>query len=1171
MKKRFLSLFLAVCMVLTALAGFTSCNENPSGTKPQKLTAPVVTLTDNVAAWSPDEHADRFEISIDGNLSYVENSVTQKTLAEGQTFKIRAVGDGVSYSTSDWSNSVTYTAAGSLPQAKKLATPSVTVSASGLASWTAVENASGYAYKIDGGEENSVTATAVQLSDGQSICVKAIGDGTNYTDSDYSTVKTYTQGTSVPSEAPAYLGIFASDRKPSESDGLPDAISLRPMMLSQHITAKNSTRAFEALLDEYFENTSHHLNESFPAGSDYGVYAKSGETVYIQIWLNNPNQHTILSLKLNGTKYQVGGGLSSFFIEENGQRYNCIYVAVTIPNGSYRETAYTVTDIEYIADTYINADGSDRFMNENDTVKIGLPYQEEKPAISDFSENSLTVNACSVSFTLADGDGLSRVSGGWLGVALTDGSGILVNKEAKPGKNSFSAAGLEEGSSYRIVVYLYADLHDGNGVYTHILFTKSLESSEALTVDEISGSLLFDAERDGYYAAIRVNTTLNSDTASYLRLEILNDEGRAVYTDPGYNGTASVSKGIAGGSAYSVRVYYKDTEYPDGKFIEEHVWVDHIGTPWYREDGMYPLVSDAVHHFQLNNLDGNYPIVDRFTLRYYDEESARWVAQDVLYLLENPHATEELDAQIEALWNRLNELPRGEEMDAVYQQIEELEARRAPLEYARWYLENRADNNRDKAYWQAEKAKGKYYYEITYNGIDTETVFKIGQTFYVILEDALALDGGNQYRSLKLAIDYETPNGVSDTLEASVSLDNHFICNLLALRDIDVKGNRMTFTLVNIDDYMLPNGGESVYEKGYLYKIVAHPGTMEETVLYLNESNPGLNVDEQAWFAEYIRLIKAGESTDGLHERFIPKYKESYSITIDGSKINAGITFLQIYTRFMARDYAEGEYEDCVNEPLILSKQLDKPTVIFDAEGGRGSSEGSAGWESGWEYEAKDQNGNPVTLDMQDSHRFALPAVGTAVRAKRLGSDYWLDSEWSEWYTFEGIRLPAPVLGEYDTARCQIGWSDEETRYISHYVYTVNGGTAIRAELDGRHTVMLNNGDVLRVKSVPNAEGTANGYLDGEWAEYICTDNRTALSVPVNTRIADKLLWWDAVDGAMYYVVEETYNGRTLEKIARSNHFGVIPGRTYRVRALPEDQTVYRTSAWSDSITYTAQ
>ncbi len=73
-----------------------------------------------------------------------------------------------------------------------LETPTVTVSESGLATWNAVPNATGYRYRIGDGEEQTTTATELQLTDGQTLTVMALGDGTNYTDSAYSEAVTWT-------------------------------------------------------------------------------------------------------------------------------------------------------------------------------------------------------------------------------------------------------------------------------------------------------------------------------------------------------------------------------------------------------------------------------------------------------------------------------------------------------------------------------------------------------------------------------------------------------------------------------------------------------------------------------------------------------------------------------------------------------------------------------------------------------------------------------------------------------------------------------------------------------------------------------------------------------------------------------------------------------------------
>ncbi|MBQ8840796.1 MAG: hypothetical protein IJ004_05715 [Clostridia bacterium] len=82
--KRFLALLVVVMAVL--LLGLCACGDTES-TTPQKLSAPIVTLDGNVASWQSDANADRLEISLDGTLTYLENTVTQKTLTNGQSLK----------------------------------------------------------------------------------------------------------------------------------------------------------------------------------------------------------------------------------------------------------------------------------------------------------------------------------------------------------------------------------------------------------------------------------------------------------------------------------------------------------------------------------------------------------------------------------------------------------------------------------------------------------------------------------------------------------------------------------------------------------------------------------------------------------------------------------------------------------------------------------------------------------------------------------------------------------------------------------------------------------------------------------------------------------------------------------------------------------------------------
>ena len=98
---------LSVLIILTLavfLVGAVACKEP----EPEKLPTPTITLNGNEASWETIEGATKYEISLNGSLSYLENAMTSKTLENGQSFKIRAIGDGKKYSDSDWSNTVTY-------------------------------------------------------------------------------------------------------------------------------------------------------------------------------------------------------------------------------------------------------------------------------------------------------------------------------------------------------------------------------------------------------------------------------------------------------------------------------------------------------------------------------------------------------------------------------------------------------------------------------------------------------------------------------------------------------------------------------------------------------------------------------------------------------------------------------------------------------------------------------------------------------------------------------------------------------------------------------------------------------------------------------------------------------------------------------------------------------
>ena len=86
----------------------------------------------------------------------------------------------------------------STPSANQLATPVVSISSSGLASWEAVSGASGYVVKLNGVEGNRTSDLSVQLSSGDTIQVKATGsDETSKYGASAITQYTQTQAMSI--------------------------------------------------------------------------------------------------------------------------------------------------------------------------------------------------------------------------------------------------------------------------------------------------------------------------------------------------------------------------------------------------------------------------------------------------------------------------------------------------------------------------------------------------------------------------------------------------------------------------------------------------------------------------------------------------------------------------------------------------------------------------------------------------------------------------------------------------------------------------------------------------------------------------------------------------------------------------------------------------------------
>ncbi len=158
--------------------------------QPEKLGTPVVVIdTNGLASWQAITNASGYMVKI-GDTETRQTELS-KQLTDGQSIQVKALGNGTEYVDGDYSAAKTYEQGTVTPQPEKLMAPTVEVDDSGLASWRAIEHATKYVYKINDGKETETTATSVQLSKGQKIIVKAIGDGENYLDSNFSAARAY--------------------------------------------------------------------------------------------------------------------------------------------------------------------------------------------------------------------------------------------------------------------------------------------------------------------------------------------------------------------------------------------------------------------------------------------------------------------------------------------------------------------------------------------------------------------------------------------------------------------------------------------------------------------------------------------------------------------------------------------------------------------------------------------------------------------------------------------------------------------------------------------------------------------------------------------------------------------------------------------------------------------
>jgi hypothetical protein len=160
----------------------------------QQLAAPSnLSISGATLTWAAVSNASGYTVDINGTEHTATTnsySLSSLTTVGTYTIKVKAVGNGTTYTDSGWSTNVQYTI-------RQLATPTnlqITGESfyGAMLTWDFVSNASSYLVDIDGTEYTTETdgysLSGLTIPATYAIKVKAIGNGTTYIDSEWSTI-----------------------------------------------------------------------------------------------------------------------------------------------------------------------------------------------------------------------------------------------------------------------------------------------------------------------------------------------------------------------------------------------------------------------------------------------------------------------------------------------------------------------------------------------------------------------------------------------------------------------------------------------------------------------------------------------------------------------------------------------------------------------------------------------------------------------------------------------------------------------------------------------------------------------------------------------------------------------------------------------------------------------
>ena len=928
-----------------------------------------------------------------------------------------------------------------------LDTPVVTISSSGLASWNAVTNATSYKYVINGGEEVPTSNREVQLQNGDTIEVQACGDPTLYIDSAYSSILSYEEEIIVVE--PQYLGIYASSTAPNAQ---------QPINHSLRRSYQGDDYGFSVALENYFEDVNNRPSPTLPTESNYDSYAKVGDKMYVQVFLNNPDDFDILSIKLNGTKYSATNGLKTIDIPYDNSIYTCVYVELYMESSVNYCNSYQVSDIEYLENTFIS---DEQFTTSNSTVSIGLSMEALLPSILSFEPTGLNHNSCSAIITMSDAFDVVEATNGWMFIAVYDGENIVELVGLEDGSNNVSCTNLLGDTYYALVTGLYADLNDGEGVSLHIIDLTPIKTNNVCSslILQSENTYLEDLGVNG--AVIHVSSNLLTEDTAYTRIEVIdivNDQ--VVYTSTEYDGEMSITTNILNNHDYRVKVYYQQDN-AEEKYVENNVSTLPLNPLSIVLAEEYLLYDDLVLSFALTEPHNTvyYEELKSLSLMFYNKYDSSYIAEDVIALIQNPNLISELEQEQQSIYEQMNDVNISyDEMMILQQRIEAIGTRLAKLYNAVSAWESNFDRSTDLNFWNEEASKDNYCYLFTYGVSEDDNIICINDRYYMVLKDYVSLYKDIYLtQELTFVTDTHSSSGESTSVcEPSFNIYNPRESAYLEIGDIeyDVATHKLIFNIHNIN--VEENEKYNVYN--YI-KVELNSG--EDNVIY--ESPKLSSIDEKAWLEEYLECVRNNEDYSDLTTKYFGEYANPYSITIDVNDLYVGNNSVEFYYGGYYDEYTTHFHSEIV----LHEKKLDAPIVTIIEN--RAEWNSSECW-SGYIYIINDG----VEQYTEDSYVYLNP--GDTIKVKSLGNDNgYLDSDYSNPVTY-------PLLTKLETPNISIdneglvSWNEIEN--ASYYLCLYDNGN----EVDVYSTsIQLANNESIQVKAV----GDNITYCDSDYSERL--------------------------------------------------------------------------------------